>query len=429
MSGLRHKLDLLKRTSGVAPRLAAPGSAASPLGASTAAAGAVGARIGDERLLEVLGGGFHSTSGGPLHVTSHRYALTTPYGRHGCLLRALDLAPSVLTPLYGGLEALSVRDALFFDTETTGLAGGSGTYAFLVGIGYYQGEEFVTEQLLMRDHGDEPALLEFLADRLRGRSGLISFNGKTFDAQLLGTRYAMHRRSDPLGSLAHFDLLHVCRRLWGYSRLPDCRLETLESRILGAPRVDDTPGWMIPDLFFGFLRDRNPTPLKGVIEHNRRDILAMVGLCGILQSYFSARCLETAPPDPHVRLGLARLWSVLGDSDLSDMLFRSAVTNAQLSDEARERGLTLWARDLKKRDRAEHAALLWRRVLAHSPGHLEATVELAKWFEHQRKDYRAALLLVEGGLRDRTLTAPRRKELEHRANRLRQRMQSRAAQA
>ncbi len=426
MSGLRHKLDLLKRTSGVGVRPSTSG----PAPQTAPSSGPLeGLRPGDERLLEALGGEFRSTAAGPLHITSHRYSLETPYGRHGCLLRALGLKPQILSPLYGGLEGLSLRDALFFDTETTGLAGGSGTYAFLVGIGYYQGEEFVTEQLLMRDHGDEPALLAFLADRLQGRSGLVSFNGKTFDAQLLGTRYAMHRKIDPMNGLAHFDLLHVCRRLWGYSRLPDCRLETLEHRILGAPRIDDTPGWMIPDLFFGYLRDRNPGPLKGVIEHNRRDLLAMVGLCGVLQSYLDARCLNTAPGDPHVRLGLAKLWSVLGDSELSDTLFRSAVTHAELTEEARERGLTLWARDLKKRDRAEHAALLWRRVLAHSPGHLEATVELAKWFEHQRKDYRAALLLVEGGLRDRTLTAPRRRELEHRANRLRLRMQSRVAGA
>jgi uncharacterized protein YprB with RNaseH-like and TPR domain len=358
-----------------------------------------------------------------LHVTTHRYDLSTRYG-HGCLGQALRLQPGTLSPLYAGLDRLSIRNSLFFDTETTGLAGGSGTYAFLVGIGYYQGEQFVTEQLLMRDHGDEPALLEFLAQRLEGRSGLVSFNGKTFDIQLLSTRYAMHRRLDPLSQLAHLDLLHICRRLWGHSRLPDCRLETLEHRVLGAPRTDDTPGSMIPDLFFSFLRDSNPAPLKGVIEHNRRDLLAMVGLCGVLQSLLEAQCTETAPADPHLRLGLARLWSVLGDAPLSDLLYRSAITNPGLSEEARERGLTYWARDLKKRDRGEQAALLWRRMLAHYPGHLEATVELAKWFEHQRKDFRTALLLVEGGLRDRTLTSTRRRELEHRASRLRSRMQT-----
>lgn len=274
----------------------------------------------------------------------------------------------------------------------------------------------------MRDHGDESALLSYLADRLKGRSGLISFNGKTFDSGLLATRYAMHRRPDPMAGLPHFDLLHICRRLWGQSRLPDCRLETLEHRVLGAPRQDDVPGWMIPEVFFGFLRDRDPKPLRGVLEHNRRDVLAMVGLCGVLDQLLSARCLETAPSDPHLGLGLAKLWSTLGNTEISDLLFRCALSNSQLHDEAKERGMTHWARCFKRRHMPEQAALLWRRILAHSPGHLEATVELAKWFEHQRKDYRTALLLVEGGLRDRSLTSTRRRELEHRAQRLRGRL-------
>lgn len=410
MSRLRDKLDLLKRTSGGEARRL------SPVHLSTQ-------HEGEQRLLDVLGGALYSTSRGPLHITTQRYEISTPHGQHGCLKKGLSLQPGTLSSLYCGLDTLLMKDALFFDTETTGLAGGSGTYAFLVGLGYYEGESFVTEQLLMRDHGDEPALLEYLSYRLQGRSGLVSFNGKTFDAQLLSTRYAMHRLQDPLGHLAHFDLLHICRRLWGNSHLPDCRLETLENHVLGAPRVHDTPGWMIPDLFFSFLRDRNPAPLKGVIEHNRRDILAMVGLCGVLHSLLETRSLESLPEEPHLRLGLARLWSALGDVELSDTLYRSCLSNPRLSDEARERAMTYWARELKKREKTEQAALLWRRLLAHSPGHPEATVELAKWFEHQRKDYRSALLLVEGGLRDRSLTATRRRELEHRARRLRERLQ------
>ena len=414
MSGLRGKLDLLRRTSG--------------LGVSTpTTAPAVPSRsLGDDALLETLGGRFVETSRGALHVTTHRYPHPSRHGK-ACLFHGRGLATGCLSPLYDGMSDFSVEKALFFDTETTGLAGGSGTYAFLVGLGYYEGEEFVTEQLLMRDHGDESALLEFFAQRLAQRAGLISFNGKTFDAGLLTTRYAMHRRSDPISGLPHFDLLHICRRLWKESRLPDCRLETLEHRVLGAPRVDDVPGWMIPEVFFSYLRDRNPKPLQGVLEHNRRDIVAMAGLCGTLSSLLSANCLESAPADPHLRLGLARLWSALGQTEVSDLFFRSALTHTELSDQARETGMTRWARCLKKRNQQEQAALLWRRVLAHSPGHLEATVELAKWFEHHRKDYRTALLLVEGGLRDRTLTLRRRRDLEHRAQRLRSRMQSRSA--
>ena len=404
MNGLRGKLDLLRRTSGLGAR--GPVLADKPVSSS-------------DRLVSELGGAYLETSSGRLHVTTHRYSSGESHG-HVRLSSGKSLDPSCLASLYGGLESFEIGRALFFDTETTGLAGGSGTYAFLVGLGYFEGEEFVTEQLLMRDHGDEPALLAHLSHRLEGRSGLVSFNGKTFDAGLLATRYAMHRQPDPMQGLPHFDLLHICRRLWSPTRLPDCRLETLEHRVLGAPRVEDVPGWMIPELFFSFLRDRDPGPLRGVLEHNRRDVLAMVGLCGVLGELLA----DNAPSDPHLGLSLAKLWSTLGRSELSDVLFRNALSSRELCEEARERGMTWWARCLKKRNMAEQAALLWRRVLAHSPGHLEATVELAKWFEHQRKDYRTALLLVEGGLRDRTLTSTRRHELEHRAQRLRGRLRS-----
>lgn len=314
-----------------------------------------------------------------------------------------------------------MRDTLFFDTETTGLAGGSGTYAFLVGLGYFEGEELVVEQLMMRDHSDEKALLAFLSSRLERTSHLVSFNGRTFDAQLLNTRYQMHRQEGPFQDRAHFDLLHISRRLWRFSRLPDCRLETLETRVLGAPRHQDVPGWMIPNLFFDFLRDRDPRPLRGVVEHNRRDIVAMVALCSYLSELFGP---EQQPDDPHLCLGLARFWGALDDHARSDGLFRKALTDRRLAEEAREKGQLLWARRLKKRNQTEKAALLWRRVLAHFPGNMEATVELAKWLEHGHRDFQTALHLVESGLRGKGLTSATRRQLEYRAERLRRRLET-----
>jgi uncharacterized protein len=320
--------------------------------------------------------------------------------------------------LYEGLEGFEMERTLFFDTETTGLAGGSGTYAFLVGLGYYCGQEFITEQLLMRDHGDEPALLDYLSRTLRDKTSLVSFNGRSFDAQLLATRYGMHRLTEPFGDCAHLDLLHICRRLWGLSRMPDCRLETLEARVLGAPRHQDVPGWLIPSLFFDFLRDRDPAPLKGVLEHNRRDLLAMVALCSHLKHVFAAEDVE----DPYLALGLARLWAALDQPVRGDHFFEKALKNRNLGEEAREKGFIYWSRELKRRGLLSKAAMLWRRTLIHYPNNMEATVELAKWLEHKQRDYRSALILVEGGLRDRTLTTRRRTELEHRASRLRRRL-------
>lgn len=404
MKNLTTKLALLKRTSGATD--AAPRRRQRDPG-------------WDTKLCEVLQGDFEQTSKGELFVARRRHNVKEPYGRSN-LTCCLEMPIEPLASLYQGLERFAMADTLFFDTETTGLAGGSGTYAFLVGLGYYSdcGREFVTEQLLMRDHSDEPALLAYLSRLLQYKSSLVSFNGRSFDAQLLTTRYGMHRIADPFGKRAHLDLLHICRRLWGHGQLPDCRLETLESRILGAPRHQDVPGWLIPSLFFDFIRDKNPAPLKGVLEHNRRDLLAMVALCSHLKAVLTSLEVD----DPHLSLGLARLWAALEQPERSDGFFQKAVKDRRLGEEAREKALIYWARELKKREQGSKAAMLWRRTLIHYPGNLEATVELAKWLEHSQGDYRSALILVEGGLRDRTLTSRRRQELEHRATRLRRRM-------
>ena len=373
----------------------------------------------NERLIATLEGRLESTQRGELFVCRRRYPLSQKYG-HSDLGTSLHMPVAPLAKLYQGLDAFQMEHSLFFDTETTGLAGGSGTYAFLVGIGFFEKGEFVTEQLLMRDHADEPALLEYFSRRLTNKTSLVSFNGRTFDAQLMTTRYGMHRLPEPFQGRSHFDLLHLCRRLWGLGNLPDCRLETLESHVLGAPRHQDVPGWLIPSLFFDFLRDKNPVPLKGVMEHNRRDLLAMVALC----SHLTPMLTNDSVQDPHLALGLARLWAALGEPEKSETHFEQALKDPSLARQAREKGLIYWARDLKSRRLTERAALLWRRVLIHFPGNLEATVELAKWLEHQRRDYRSALILVEGGLRNSTLSTVRRRELEHRALRLRNRLQA-----
>ena len=370
-----------------------------------------------DQLCQVLDGELIQTPHGELFVLRREYSLRQRYGIEN-LGSSLNLDTSSLSQLYQGLEDLRIEKTLFFYTETTGLAGGSGTYAFLVGIGFFENDTFVTEQMLMRDHSDERALLSHFANRLQNTDSLVSFNGRTFDAQLLSTRFAMHRLAEPFQGRSHLDLLHLCRRLWGLSDLPNCRLQTIESEVLGAPRHGDVPGWMIPDLFFDFLRDKNPAPLKGVIEHNRRDILAMVALCSHLHKVLSAESVA----DPHLGIGLARLWACLHEVDRSDAFFKASLQSPGLCQEAKEKGMIYWARELKRRKKTPSAALLWRRILTEFPYNLEATIELAKWLEHKEKDYRSALVLVECGLNTCTLTTLGKRELEHRASRLRRRL-------
>ena len=167
-----------------------------------------------------------------------------PFGRPYGKLRIGDLSTAELNPLNLFLGSATLPDLsrlMFLDTETTGLAGGTGTCAFLIGLGAVEGSQFVVRQLFLRDYPEEKAMLSALADALKTHEGLVTFNGKTFDIPLLETRYALARMKSPFTRLHHLDLLHPARRLWKL-RLENCRLGHLESEVLGVHREGDVEG-------------------------------------------------------------------------------------------------------------------------------------------------------------------------------------------
>ena len=165
------------------------------------------------------------------------------------------------------------RRVLYLDTETTGL-GGSGTVAFLVGLGYLTDDGFEVHQFLMRDYPEEPDLLRQVAERMKDFDVLCTFNGRSFDVPLLESRFLMNRLSREGLSLPHIDLLHLSRRLWKL-RLGRCNLGRLEEMILGCPREDDLPGSEVPERFFSYLRTRNEELLTDILDHNAQDIASL----------------------------------------------------------------------------------------------------------------------------------------------------------
>lgn len=174
------------------------------------------------------------------------------------------------------VELFDPRRWLFLDTETTGLAGGAGTLVFLCGLGYFDGDAFVLEQVLMRSHGEEPALLAHVARRLREHPVQVTFVGKSFDRHRLAARMSIHGIPAPILDDRHLDLYHLARRRFG-SGLPDCKLRTLEEHVLDVHRRDDLPGAEAPAAFWAWMRDRSG-PLDEVVEHNRQDVLSLVTL-------------------------------------------------------------------------------------------------------------------------------------------------------
>jgi len=316
---------------------------------------------------------------------------------------------------------LPLESYAFLDTETSGLAGGTGTYAFLVGVGRFLEGEFHLEQFFMRDPAEEAYMLEALAEFLAPMQALVTFNGKAFDAPLLLTRYAMHGIPCPFTDFAHLDLLPLARRLWR-DRLPSRALKFLEENVLAAPRTsEEVPGYEIPYLYFDYLRSGDARPLKGVFYHNAMDVVAMAALLSHMTAILEDPFGEMVEHGLDV-VALGKLYEDLGEWDMAARLFERG-----LEMEMPEADFWLVVQRLshlqKRRGDLETAVGLWER--AAGQGHVYAHVELAKYHEHQSRDIAEAMKWTHSAVElVSTLDIPRylsnhwMDELTHRLERL-----------
>ena len=311
----------------------------------------------------------------------------------------------------GELPAAPVSRWAFLDTETTGLAGGAGTCAFLVGVGTVEDGGFRVRLFFMRDYDEEPALLAALADFLSGYDVLVTYNGKAFDAPLLETRYRLARQSPPLDRLAHFDLLFAARRLWRL-RLESCRLIQLESEILGFERQGDLPGELIPHYYFDYLRTRDAFRLVPLFHHNVPDIVTLAALTAVVLPAFDAPS-ETGFRHGEDLLGLARWLRQNGDAEAALALYRRAI-DLRIDDCNLFRALWEMARLEKQQDREDRAVAIWCDLAAVKNEFRGPALEaLAKYYEHRERNYRMALEMTAAAL-----DLERLPELEHRRARL-----------
>jgi len=376
-------------------------------------------RPAPEPVEHVVGGELVDTPAGRLVTVRREFPLAHCHGRLA-LGHALDASPAVLGLIARSEEVpAEARGLLFLDTETTGLAGGTGTYAFLVGVGHVEGDRFVVVQYFMRDFDEEPALLAALEPLLGRASGLVTFNGSGFDLPLLETRFVLARRRWP-AALGHLDLLRPARRVWA-PRLADCRLLTLEREVLGLVREEDVPGALIPALYFDFLRSRRAAPLARVFSHNRADVLSLAGLLGwFARALAGGGALDVQPWE---LVGLGRLWE-REDRDRSAVYYRAALEAGLDGLEARwvRLRLALWEKRLARWD---VACALWEAVASAGGFDLHPWEELAKYHEHRRRDFARArdivcraLGLAEAG----GAPAPALDALERRLDRLERRL-------
>jgi uncharacterized protein YprB with RNaseH-like and TPR domain len=375
------------------------------------------------RPLEDLVGGrvIENTRGRFLLVEEDR-PLDTPHGAVP-LSRLLDASPRTLAILTGepGFASFDFSQSVFLDTETTGLAGGTGTAAFLVGLGFASEGRFVVRQYFMRDYDEEAALLHALAEDLSGFSTLVTFNGKMFDVPLLESRFRLNRARFPLAAAAHLDLLHPARRLWR-ARLSSCRLVHLEAQLLGLEREDDVPGEEIPQVYFDFIRGGDAGLLARVFEHNRLDIVSLAALSALACQWVE----EGRAEEPRDVLSLARVLERAEDHERSDAEYRRALQLARPGpdDCVRRASLARLAARAKRGGDVLAAVEYWQQAV--DAGEFVAFRELAVLHEHYRRDLAAALEVVERGLARllNTSATPSHltRDLRHRRERLRRRL-------
>jgi uncharacterized protein len=342
-------------------------------------------------LEELVPGAETANEAGAFFCAHHMAAGSSRHGER-CIrdLAPLDMGRLAVLGNDPALRGLNYGQALFLDTETTGLAGGTGTVAFLIGLGWFEGGGFVTRQLFARDYAEERATLLSLRELLRGREFLVSFNGKAFDAGLLATRFIMNRLPNPLAGLPHLDLLHPARRLLSH-RLADRRLGALEASILGFEREGDIPGSEIPQRYFDWLRWRDGRLMADVFEHNRLDILSLATLAAYLTELLDTED-ETSRRHPGDRLAAARLF-LARDCPGEAVRLLEPLSGCACPETAREAGreLSLFYR---RRDRWPEAVAIWEEMVRRDGKDLFALLELAKWCEHRRRDFRQALMLT-----------------------------------
>jgi len=316
------------------------------------------------------------------------------------------------------------RRTIFIDLETTGLSGGAGTVAFLVGCGYFDLGAFQVRQFLLTSYSSERALLYAVAEFFKDADLIVTYNGKTFDVPVMETRWLFHRLQMPLDSVPHFDMLHPARRLWrsrsGALETDDggCRLSTLERTLFNVNRVGDVDGFEIPSRYFRFVRSGDPRPLEPVLEHNRLDLVSLAAV--MARAIELTRDGHEACRDDHEALALGRVYERAAADDR--MVNRESVLSRvepcyrrgaqSRAAEVRAEALYRLALSHRRGRRFREAAAIWREILELTepkgvqriagmrPLRRFAAEALAIHHEHRDRDLDSALELAMFALQD-----------------------------
>lgn len=404
MSGLKERLLRLKRAETGGAAAGRPAAA----GEEPAQAGS-GADAGLEAEQERVRTEWSCIGGMRLERNgSGAFLLRESVYGSGC--RHGDMALHELAGLAGELGALcgatgdasapEVEKLLFFDTETTGLGVGAGNVPFMIGVGFYRGDEFVVQQLFIRNMAEEAAMLAYLRELLLRYTHIVSYNGRTFDWPIVKSRYVLNRSRLDEDEWRQLDLLFPARSLWK-TVLDSCRLSSVETHRLGFCRKDDVPGSLAPVLYAQYLAERDPRAVAGVFVHNEHDIVSLAALTvRLAQLLRGDAALAELGGEELLRLGAwldklgRRREAERARAELAARLLGGGALPAR-----DDRLLLELASAYKKRAQHERAAELWLRCVELRGGSfacpIEPYIELAMYYEHRARRLDEALRYAE----------------------------------
>jgi len=360
-----------------------------------------GERVGVEKgrgktLEEVLGGREVETAHGKLFEIAQTFRCGYRHGRYRLEeFSSLDLG--VLDFFCGGACGgyLDEQGFLFLDLETTGLSLGTGTYAFLVGMGYFRDGKYHLRQFLLRDFEEEICMISHLKEWMEGCAILVTFNGKRFDVPVLETRFAMCGKTLDVGEKGHWDLLYSSRRLW-QGRAENCRLGTLERDFLGVERgMEDIPGSMIPALYYRYVHDGDTRDLDRIVYHNAMDVLTLTTL-----AIHTARCIREKDPGSANLVAMGGFFESKG-MPAEGMACYEIAAGQGCSAREREEALYRLGVRMKRQGKRMEAIRLWEQVVGMG-GHrmVDGCEEAAKVYEHDIRDMDRAIGLVRFALKE-----------------------------
>lgn len=334
----------------------------------------------------VVTGRFLNTQAGPVFSSGHSYPAEFQQGR------AKIKPKSSISRLakWARLEPFDLPDFddfVFIDTETTGLSGGTGTMAFMVGAARFLNGVLELEQFFLQNPAEEQALLMALNNFCGEMKAIVSYNGKAFDLPILNTRFVLNGMSNPFEGLPHFDLLPITRRVWK-ARLEQCNLGNIEHHILGLDRdMDEVPGYLVPEIYMDYLHSGDATPLEGIFRHNENDVVSLAALFSTLNDLLEDP-LNQSESFASDQVSIGRLMGSLGDEEMAIKLYQNGKDLG--GDESAEITALLRLAEInKRRGRLQEALPLWEE--AGSLNSIAAFIELAKYYEHREKAYEIAL--------------------------------------